>query len=483
MILACALLVPFANADSRRVQEAGVALKKAVVYLRSISTEGGYLWRYSLDLKTRAGETAATDTQVWIQPPGTPSIGMVFLEAHAATGDLEYLSAARDAAHALATGQLESGGWDYLIDFDPKESTRWYRRSDMGKLGAKEAERRRNISTYDDNNTQSAVRFLMEFVAADPGDRVVKDALEYALKKLLEAQYPNGAWPQRYRGLAIDPAEYPVLKANLPQTYQRQYEKGGYSGHYTLNDNAQRDVMGVMLQAWHQFGRREYLEAVRRAGEFLILAQLPSPQPVWAQQYNARMEPAWARAFEPVAVCGGESVGAMQMLLDLFIEFGDEKYLEPIPRALAWYDRSEVRPGVWNRYYELHTNKPIFGDRDGKIYYALEDISEERRTHYGWQGDFGLGRFKRNYEKLQKLGRDKLLAAREPKVMSEKEKLKRLQALDGDVAKVIAAQDERGRWVTGGRLKDRGYEFDQRIETSVFIANARVLSSYLQLAR
>ena len=87
MILACALLVPFANADSRRVQEAGVALKKAVVYLRSISTEGGYLWRYSLDLKTRAGETAATDTQVLIQPPGTPSIGIVFLEAHAATGD------------------------------------------------------------------------------------------------------------------------------------------------------------------------------------------------------------------------------------------------------------------------------------------------------------------------------------------------------------------------------------------------------------
>ena len=39
------------------------ALEKATAYLRSISTEGGYLWRYSLDLKMRAGENIATATQ------------------------------------------------------------------------------------------------------------------------------------------------------------------------------------------------------------------------------------------------------------------------------------------------------------------------------------------------------------------------------------------------------------------------------------
>ena len=470
-----------ARAEADAVTSARSALKRAVGYLQSIATEGGYLWRYSLDLQTRAGETAATDTQIWIQPPGTPSVGQALLEAYQATGDGYYLEAARKAAHALVSGQLASGGWDYLIEFDSDKARRWYRRSDVGQLSEREIGRRRNTSTYDDDNTQSALRFLMDFVAADPKDTAVREALEYGLRKLLEAQYPNGAWPQRYAGRRVDPADYPVMRASLPRTYPRRYEKRGYTAHYTLNDNAQRDVMQVMLKAWRQFRDARYRDAVKRGGEFLLRAQLPEPQPVWAQQYNANMEPAWARVFEPAAVCGGESVGAMQMLLDLHVEFGDEQYLEPIPRALAWYARSEVRPGVWNRYYELHTNKPIFGDRDGEIHYSLEEISEERRTHYGWQGNYGLPRFQRNYAKFQKVGREKLLAAREPRELSAREQAKRMKSMEGAVRRVIQAQDEQGRWITKGRLKDRNYDFDDRVETRIFIENIRLLASYIGL--
>jgi len=469
------------GAEAVSVASARSALKRAVTYLRSISTEGGYLWRYSLDLKTRAGETAATDSQVWIQPPGTPSVGGVFLEAHAATGDRFHLEAAREVAHALAVGQLESGGWDYLIDFDPERAKRWYRRSDVGGLSEREVSRRRNVSTYDDDNTQSALSFLMDFVAADGGDKIARETLEYGLRKLLAAQYPNGAWPQRYAGKPVDPAEHPVRRASLPKTYPRRYEKKSYAAHYTLNDNAQRDVMMIMLKAWQQFGDVKYRDAVKRGGEFLLRAQLPEPQPVWAQQYNADMEPAWARVFEPAAVCGGESVGALQMLLDLHIEFGDERYLEPIPRALAWYERSEVRPGVWNRYYELHTNKPIFGDRDGEIHYTLEEISEERRNGYGWQGDYGLPRFKRNYAKFQKVGREKLLAARQPREMSAREKTKRMKSMANDVRRAIDQQDREGRWVTKEKLKARNYEFGDRVEMRTFIENIRRLANYIEL--
>src|SRR5262245_39712661 len=89
-------------------REAQSALEKATAFMRSISTEGGYLWTYSPDLKERAGERPATASQVWVQPPGTPAVGMIFLRAYEATGDRRYLDAAEAAALALANGQLES---------------------------------------------------------------------------------------------------------------------------------------------------------------------------------------------------------------------------------------------------------------------------------------------------------------------------------------------------------------------------------------
>ena len=69
--------------------------------------------------------------------------------------------------------------------------------------------------------------------------------------------------------------------------------------------------MLLALQAHRVTGAFEKcLLAARRGGDFILLAQMPEPQPAWAQQYNARMEPAWARRFEPASITGGESVGA-----------------------------------------------------------------------------------------------------------------------------------------------------------------------------
>ncbi|MFM8471714.1 MAG: pectate lyase, partial [Limisphaerales bacterium] len=217
-------------ADSRSLpQQARDALAKATRYVRSISTEGGYLWRYSLDLKERAGETKATATQVWIQPPGTPSMGVAFLRAYSATKDPLFLDAARAAGDALATGQLESGGWDYLIDFDSAKATGWLRRSDIGKVPATDAAKRKNTTTIDDDTSQSAVRFLLALAdvtkgSTDPRDGRVRTALDYALKKMLETQYPNGAWPQRYDGKPRNAADYPVLKASRAKSLESRVQ-------------------------------------------------------------------------------------------------------------------------------------------------------------------------------------------------------------------------------------------------------------------
>ena len=136
-------------------RQAAEALRRATDFFTTqVATQGGYLWRYSKDLRTREGEGKATDSMVWVQPPGTPSVGMLYLEAYQATGDAVYLEAARRAGSCLVRGQLRSGGWSYLIEFDPKRRAKYaYRADDPG-----EGQTQRNTSTLDDNTTQAALR-------------------------------------------------------------------------------------------------------------------------------------------------------------------------------------------------------------------------------------------------------------------------------------------------------------------------------------
>lgn len=491
MVLPLAALVNFAapawSADGPLPDQARTAMQRATAFMRSISTEGGYLWRYSPDLRERAGENEATSSQIWVQPPGTPSMGMAFLRAWEVTGEAHYLDAAKAAADALAAGQLESGGWDYLVDFDPAQAVRWYRRTDIGRVTAAEAEKRRNVSTFDDDNTQSALRLLLAVAdapkgpAGDARDARIGAALDYGLRRLLEAQRPNGGWPQRWSGAPVDPATHPVQPARFPESYPREYPKENYMGHYTLNDNTHRDCVMTLLDAARRTGRTEYRAAALRGGDFLLQAQLPEPQPVWAQQYNGRMEPAWARAFEPPCAVSGESVGAIRLLVDLHLETGEARFLEPIPRALAWFRRSELSPGTWARMYELRTNVPIYGDRDGKIKYRIEDLSPERQTGYSWKGPYGFPAVERYYQEIMAAGRERILADRAAaaaKARTASARAARAKLLEPRVREIIAALDAQGRW-----LGSAGRRPGPHITTDRFIAHLGVLCDYLEAVK
>ena len=458
--------LPMIGAAADTATQARMAMLRGADYMRSISAEGGYLWRYSLDLKTVAGEVRANRTTIWMQPPGTPSMGMAFLKAYQNTGEEALLDHAMAAGAALAASQLESGGWDYRFDFsNPK------------------AFKSRNVSTFDDNTSQSVLSFLLALgkhcKGRSPRERSIRNASDYGLNKLLEAQYPNGAWPQRYDGVPKTIQDYPILRARYPEIWSRTYPKEKYMNHYTFNDNSHRDCVLLALEAHRVTTEKKFLEAALRGGDFILLAQMPAPQPAWAQQYNACMEPAWARRFEPPSITGGESVGACRTLIDLYLATGKEKYLKAAAPAVQWFQKNSIGRNQWARFYELKTNRPLYFTKSYVLTYEDDDLP----THYSFQSSYGVLEMIRYYEKVKNNGRKTFLADQQPRDLSAKERARRAKSLEKHVRSIVSAQDKLGRWVTSEPLETRGMKFDKRIETRIFISNLDALSKYLNLLK
>lgn len=464
--VAAAALPQEAKAQNAAVRnQAAQVLRKGVEFFRTkVGVQGTYLWRYSEDLSRREGEGKATSTQAWVQPPGTPTVGEALLTAYEGTQDQYYLDAAKETAQGLIQGQLQSGGWDYRIEVDPRYRGQFAYR-DRGNARGK------NVTTFDDDTTQSALRFLMRIdtVLRQSDDRIHR-AVEYAFASLLKAQYTNGAWPQRYDRF---PDPVVVKKAAYPESWPRTYPAVDYKEYFTFNDRNVDRLIETFLLAWHTYGKPEYMAAVEKAGDFILLAQMPDPQPAWAQQYDREMQPAWARKFEPPAVTGGESQTLLRTLMTLFRETGKPKYLEPIPRALEYLRKSRLPDGRLARFYELKTNKPLYFTKTYELTYSDADLP----THYGFKVPDSTESVARMYERVKDT--KPIPQRRVPK--SPVAGARADAALEARVKAVVAAQDEQGRWVEEGRLKYHGADDPTRriIDTATFVRNVEVLSQYL----
>lgn len=454
-----------------KVDAARKALRLAGAYWANhVASHGGYVWECSTDFTTRRrGESGdlplSTD---WVQPPGTPSVGVAFLDAYRATGEQIYLDAAVAAAHCLAWGQLESGGWTYSIEFDLQRNRNRYHHLDPETTP--NYQRLRDTTTFDDDTTQSATRLLMA-VDQYVDDPVIDAAVKYALNGFLKAQYQDepwdGAWPQRF----------PPPK--------------GYGAFPTFNDNTMSDCVRTMLIAARQYSDPRYMDSVKKCLEFYLRAQLPAPQSTWAQQYDQQLKPAWARKFEPPSVTGGESSGNMQLLMDMYIEFGDPRYLEAVEKAIAWYQRSRIGGtednGLWARFYEIGTNRPLYFTRTYELVYTDTDLP----VHYSFQGNYGVNARIRTFKQLKERGREYYLKQRD-KVTTPQEWVAGAGRMEGAVKKIIAAQDDLGRWVQvvakREQVRDKegrvGYEVDEQTQlhmmySNEFCANMRQLSTYI----
>lgn len=446
--------------------EVTTAMKKAAsFYTEKLAQHGGYASSWEKDLSMAYAEGKKSPTVISIQPPGTTTVGMVLLKAYEATGDKQFLLAARAAAQALIECQLASGGWPADFDFKDEKSKKWHLRQQV-LAGDTEPGKRDAHSTLDDNKTQSALLFLVELgrLPDYSTDVALQECLKFGMDSLLGAQFPNGAWPQQFNGPA-DPAA-PVLKAAYPKEWPRTFPKEKYISYYTLNDGNMQKIVQLLLRTYELTKDERYLNSAKKAGDFFILAQMPEPQPSWAQQYNHQMEPVWARKFEPPCVSGGESLSTMETLHELYVVTGDEKYLKPLPAAFAWYERSALPDGQYARFYELQTNKPLYFVKD--TYEMVYDDSN-LPTHYG----FKLDTVKRDLDRLKEQmakPREELLAKRAGP-SDEKGWASRAKGAADKAAQAVKFQTPEGYWLKGDEI-DAG-EFSKNMQAmSVYVEGA-----------
>lgn len=416
------------------VSDAEVCLEKGIVYMQTLAIEGGYVYHYTLDGKEKWGEGKTDDRTIEVQPPGTPAVGMSFLAAYRVTGNNDFLKAAEAAADALIKGQNELGGWEHKIYFDRP-------------LGKK--------VSFDDNQTQSAISFLMA-LDQETEKPELTTAVEKALKMMFASQLDNGGWPHQYPW------------------------QGNYHDFATFNDQGINDCIRVMIEADSYYDNPEIRKSLNKVGRFMMISQLPPPQPGWAQQYNEYLQPAWARTFEPPAVCPSASVHNINSLIDLYEHTGHRQYLEPIPDALKWLKEVQLPNGKWGRFLEIGTNKPLYYDRGRIRVESMEELSLERRTGYGYETDIAAGLKAAEQRYLQAIGK-----VSKPEELQPEEIVKKLAL---KIEEIINSQDEKGRWIVENDQFRKGtpgyewkgeYRYEDRISSALFNQNVAVLCEFL----
>ena len=289
------------------------------------------------------------------------------------------------AAHILQY-QDPSGGWPKNTDMTAPPSAEF--------LALKPSAR---APTIDNRGTTTQLTYLALVVTAT-GDAALRTAFERGFDYLLAAQYPNGGWPQFY----------PLLK--------------GYYSHITYNDNAMVNVLAVLRDVARakapyafvdEIRRNQAATAVERAVSCILRTQVKQDGRLtaWCAQHDATtLAPAWARNFEPPTLSGAESVGLVKFLMG--VENPPPEIIAAIEGAVTWLGAVPVRglrvedftgtdgqpdnravadpaaPPVWARFYELGTNRPVFTGRDKVIHYDFNEVERERRTGYGYLGDW-----------------------------------------------------------------------------------------------
>lgn len=296
---------------------------------------------------------------------------------------------AQDIAARVIYYQFPSGGWMKNVNYHYNYTPQQMQELKSTLLGP----------TIDNESTMQEMKFLAHVYQNKP-DKKWRNAFIKGVNYLLDAQYDNGGWPQFWPKKSIDNGL-------------------DYSTHITYNDDAMVNVMNMLKALYSddpQYAAlkldRKLKERCRQAfdrGVSCILKtqiRVNGEPTVWCAQHDeVTLRPANARAYELASFSGSESVGILQLLMN--IENPSEDIIRAVKGGVKWLREHEIKgikteryrnekgmnevrvvPAegniVWARFYDLDTQKPYFCGRDGIKRESIYQIERERRAGYGW---------------------------------------------------------------------------------------------------
>ncbi len=461
-------------------EEVRQAMRLATEFMmEKVSYNGGFVWHYLPDFSRQWGEMEAKRTMVWIQPPGTPSVGHLLLDAYHCTGDEYYYDQAKRVANALIWGQLPCGGWNYVFDFAGENSLKeWY--STVGKAGwrLEEFQHYYGNATFDDGGTMEAATFLLRLYV-EKNDPIYRPALEKVINFVLESQYPIGGWPQRY-----------------PLHYDHPFHgKPDYTSFITLNDDVIPLVIEFLTQCYQALGMQNLKEPIMRAMYLIPTLQQGAPYAGWADQYTVEdLKPAHARSYEPRAINTSTTTAMVYLLMDYYKRTADSRFLIGIPAAIEYLEtlplseeliergglqaRRRTAPNSDSfaaaRFIHPETGEPQFVHREGtNVYngrYFYDNNPEGTLAHYGSFTTANPKALREAYEAVKKIPKEEL--AKDSPFLNNglvplKKYYTRGRASWGvpaaaptleNVRKLIEAMDEEGCWLTPMRQTSNPYK-------------------------
>lgn len=444
-----------ASANDKTTEETILkTMKDATEFMvEKVSTEGGYLWYYLPDFSRRWGEMEAYPSMIWLQNPGTISMGHMFLDAYHLTDDEYYYNAAIMVAQAIIKGQHEEGGWNYLIDFAGEASIqKWY--NTIGKNGwrLEEFQHYYGNCTFDDDVTPEAARYLLR-IYLEKLDPAIKPALNKAINFILKSQYPVGAWPQRY------PLRYDFINKGHPD----------YTSYYTFNDDVIWENIQFLVQCYHSLGDDKYLEPIKKGMQFYILSQ--DTCGAWGQQLTMDLKVAGARTYEPAAFLPSTTCENAFLLLKFYQYTGDTMFLAGVPKAIKWLEKTKLPDDkieglrTHPTFVDAETQKAVYLHRKGSnvkygCYYMDENDQHLLRHYYG-KARIPLANLKEEYVRIKSLSKEEAtkdsplrmapISDTEDKKLvyyNIKENNYPFEVTEERVQQVINALDDQNRWLT-----------------------------------
>jgi PelA/Pel-15E family pectate lyase len=366
----------------------------------------------------------------WMQPPGTASIGHVYLDAYHATGDERFYQAARRTALAVRQAQRPEGGWNYIHDFAGENSLkRWYNTIGRNGWRLEEFQHYYGNSTFDDATTAVAAQLMLRMYL-ERDEETFDHATHKAIDFILDAQFgPNlgiadGGWPQRFPHNPKAIKSMPMPNAfQLPPNSWAGMEDGDYTLHVTFNDDVMGENIKFLTMCVVSLGKKHLVPRIIRAMECMRRMQQPAPQAGWSLQHLSRPTggrpagaPAGARTYEPRSLATHTTQTNIQQLFHYFDLTGDRRYLQRIPAAIAWLktcplpaDAATVNPQLGGgrthpTFVQLGTNDGIYVHRYGSnihngAYYFNKDYTNTL-SHYSAGRQINIAGLEARYEEL-----------------------------------------------------------------------------------